>query len=374
MIEEIQWAYEASEKIKKKMPNVAKRNRHKIPYTTVDGRYDDWTDININWWTNGFWGGMMWQLYHASKDELYKEIAEELEEKLDRNLMDPFGLDHDNGFKWLTTSGANHKITGNEKSFKRTFLAAENLAGRFNSAGNFIRAWNDPGDGKVAGWAIIDCMMNLPLLYWAYEKTNDPRFYHVAKLHAKTVMKYFVREDYSVIHIGEFNPMTGEFIKSHGGQGYAEGSSWTRGQAWAVYGFILSYIHTHEEVYLEYAKNIGRYFIENIPESGFVPVDFIQPSECKFEDSTAAAIASCGLIEIAKYVDDEEKEYYLGSALKMLKALYDNRCDFTDEKDNIVEKCTAAFHDKEHEFAIIYGDYFFIEAIWKLTGQEVFIW
>lgn len=368
------WLDEASEKIKKKMEKVAKRNKHKIPYTTVDGVYDDWTDININWWTNGFWGGMMWQLYHATKNPLYKEIAEENELKLDKNLMNPYGMDHDSGFKWLTTSGANYKMTGDRQSFERTFLAAENLAGRFNPAGRFIRAWNDSGDGATAGWAIIDCMMNLPLLYWAYEHTSDPRFYHIARLHAETVMKYFVREDYSVIHIGEFNPMTGEFIESKGGQGYAVGSSWTRGQAWAVYGFILSYIHTKEKIYLEYAKNIGRYFIDNIPESGLIPVDFRQPEECGLEDSTAAAIAACGFIEIARYVEADEQEYYHNAAIRLLKALYDNRCNFADDTDNIVERCTAAFHDEKHEFAIIYGDYYFIEAIWKLTGQELFIW
>lgn len=369
-----EWLAQASSKIKEKMRKVAVRSKDKIPYTTENGVHDDWTDKNVNWWTNGFWGGMMWQLYYATQEEQYKANAEENERRLDRNLMCPHGMDHDSGFKWLTTSGANYTITGNQQSFERTLLAAENLAGRFNPVGNFIRAWNDDGNGSRAGWAIIDCMMNLPLLYWAYEETKDPRFYHIATLHAKSVMEHFVREDGSVIHIGEFDPMTGAFMKSQGGQGYGEGSSWTRGQAWAVYGFALSYIHTKNPEYLTYAKKIGKYFMENIPESGLIPVDFRQPADCTLEDSSAAAIAACGLIEISKYVDEDEMDEYMDGALKLLKALYEKRCNFDENIDHLVEKCTAAFHDKEHEFSLIYADYFFIEAIWKLTGQELFIW
>ena len=302
----------------------------------------------------------------------------ELEKKLDATLMSPEDMDHDSGFRWLLTSGANYRETGSEESFKRTLLAACNMAGRFNPAGDFIRAWNDWGNkekrGENAGIAIIDCMMNLPLLYWAAEKTNDPRFYHIAVKHADTVMKHFIREDGSVIHIGEFDPYTGEFLRSVGGQGYAHGSSWTRGQAWAVYGFALSYRHTKKEKYLECARRIADYFISNIPESGLIPVDFCQPESCAFEDSTAAAIAACGMLEIAKSIGGGEENLYHKSALKLLYVLYEKRCDWSLETDAIVQKCTAAYHDNEHEFTIIYGDYFFIEAIWKLTGQELFLW
>mgnify|MGYP001025105182 FL=1 len=371
------WIQEAEAKIRAKMPVVAGRSVHKVPYTSKDGVFDDWTN-NISWWTNGFWGGMLWQLYHVTKDGMYLESALELEKKLDATLMSPEDMDHDSGFRWLLTSGANYRETGSEESFKRTLLAACNMAGRFNPAGDFIRAWNDWGNkekrGENAGIAIIDCMMNLPLLYWAAEKTNDPRFYHIAVKHADTVMKHFIREDGSVIHIGEFDPYTGEFLRSVGGQGYAHGSSWTRGQAWAVYGFALSYRHTKKEKYLECARRIADYFISNIPESGLIPVDFCQPESCAFEDSTAAAIAACGMLEIAKSIGGGEENLYHKSALKLLYALYEKRCDWSLETDAIVQKCTAAYHDKEHEFTIIYGDYFFIEAIWKLTGQELFLW
>lgn len=369
------WAKEVSEKIKKKMAVVAERNRHKIPYTTENGVYNDCSQGGaICWWTNGFYGGMMWQLYHATKQEMYKEIALEIEEKLDENLMTYWGMDHDSGFRWLPTAVANYRTTGSEEGYNRGRLAADNLAGRFNLAGHFIRAWNDGNDGSKAGWAIIDCMMNLPLLYWAYEESKDPRYLQIALAHADTAEKYFIRADGSVNHIVEFDPFTGEFVKSHGGQGYGEGSSWTRGQAWAIYGFVLSYIHTKEERYLGCAKRVANYFITNIPENGLIPVDFRQPLDCSLEDSTAAVIAACGMLEIAKQVGEVEAKLYRNAALKMLKKLEQERCNWSETCDNIVEKCTAAFHDKEHEFSIIYGDYYFIEAIFKLTGEALFIW
>lgn len=373
-MEDQNWIKDASEKIKQKLLVVAQRNQHKIPYATKTAVFDDYTNQNICWWTNGFWGGILWQLYHATKEDIYKKVAIENEEKLDQNLMNPYGMDHDSGFKWLPTAVANYRMTGNEKSKQRGLLAADHLAGRFNPAGNFIRAWNDNGDGSNAGIAIIDCMMNLPLLYWAYDMTKDPRYLTVAMRHADTTIKYFIREDGSVIHIGKFDPLTGEFLGSLGGQGYQEGSSWTRGQAWAIYGFTLSYLHTKQVRYLESAIKIANNFIKHIPQTHLIPVDFDQPNSCMWEDSTAAAIASCGLLTLAEVTKKEEQETYQKAAETLLKTLYEKRCSWSLDVDPILQKCTAAYHDEDHEFAIIYGDYFFIEAIYKLTNQELFIW
>ncbi len=374
---ERKWISEVYEKILEKEEKVAQRNRNKIPYTTKDGVFDDRGKTEICWWTNGFWGGMMWQLYHATEKPVYLENALRTEIRLDENLMNRQGMDHDSGFKWLPTAVAHYRVTGDMASRNRALLAADNLASRFNPVGKFIRAWNNwdgNEDGSFAGRAIIDCMMNLPLLYWAGEELHDPRFYHIAKMHADTAIKNFIREDGSAKHIIEFDAETGEYLHSVGGQGYGHGSSWTRGQAWAVYGFMLSYIHTKEERYLATAKKVADYFIANIPDSKLIPVDFRQPETPAYEDSTAAAIASCGLLELAKYVPETEKAKYEEAALEMLKALADKRCNWDENVDNLVEKCTAAYHDADHEFSIIYGDYYFIEAIWKLMGKELFIW
>jgi len=371
------WVNEVYEKILTKEKKVVARNRNKIPYTTKDGVFDDKSENEICWWTNGFWGGILWQLYHATQEPLYMEAAIENEIKLDANLMNRHGMDHDSGFKWLPTAVAHYRLTGDKAARNRALLAADNLAGRFNPVGKFIRAWNNwdgNEDGSFAGRAIIDCMMNLPLLYWAGDELHDARFYHIAKMHADTAIKYFIRADGSAKHIIEFDAQTGAYLHSVGGQGYGHGSSWTRGQAWAIYGFALSYIHTREERYLDTSMKVADYFISCIPETKLIPVDFRQPAKPHYEDSTAAAIAACGMLELAKYAPQDRKAGYENAALELLKALAQKRCNWDENVDNLVEKCTAAYHDPVHEFSIIYGDYYFIEAVWKLMGKELFIW
>lgn len=225
--QQTKWAKETLERVSHKLEKVSERSKNKIPYTTVDGIHNDWSGREkIGWWTNGFWGGMMWQMYALTGKEFYKEIAQDNEKKLDAVLMDYDKLDHDNGFKWLPTAVADYRMTGNKASRNRGLLAAANLAGRYNSAGRFIRAWNNwDGEHDRTGWAIIDCMMNLPLLYWASEELKDPRFAQIAVSHANTARDYFVRGDGSVNHIVSFDPAGGGMIESFGGQGYAVGSS-----------------------------------------------------------------------------------------------------------------------------------------------------
>ena len=375
-MDEKKWALTVAEKILAKTKISAERSKDKIPYITVDGRFDDCSN-RISWWTNGFYGGQLWQLYHAFGEELFKEVAENIEKKLDGSLMDYRGMDHDSGFKWLLTSVANYKLTGRYESKNRGLLAAANLAGRFNLRGRFLRAWNDWTDDNIgdnAGWAIIDCMMNLPLLYWASKETKDPRFEQIARAHADTAMKYFVRENGSVAHIVRFHPDSGEFMDTLGGQGMEVGSSWTRGQAWAVYGFALSYRHTRNEAYLDTAMKIGRYFADSVPEHGHVPVDFCQDTSLDWEDSTAAAIAACGMLEIEQHAEGEEKKFFHEAALKLLTTLVESRCEWSENTDNIIEKCSSCYHEDKHNFFLIYGDYYFTEAILKLCDKELFMW
>jgi unsaturated chondroitin disaccharide hydrolase len=252
--------------------------------------------------------------------------------------------------------------------------AANLLAGRFNLAGGFIRAWNEVPGHDTRGWAIIDCMLNIPLLYWASKESGDPRFKQIAVKHADTAIDAFVRPDGSVNHIVEFDPEQGGVVRTYGGQGYAEGSSWTRGQTWALYGFMMSYHHTGKAEYLHTAKRVAHYFMANIPENGIIPIDFRQPKEPVREDDTAAAIAACGLIEIAKAVPEVERGLYLNAALKLLKTLDESRCDWTAENDCIIQYGSSAYHVQNHHQPIIYGDYYFMEAVFKLKGGDLYLW
>lgn len=376
------WLQGVIDKITTKMDWVSEKTKYKIPYTTNNGTYDDRSVDNptgdtadgLCWWTNGFWGGMMWLMHHETGNEKYKDIAQISELKLDQCFQDYYGLHHDVGFMWLLTSVANYRVTRNSESRKRALHAANLLAGRFNLAGGFIRAWDDLEEKDTRGWAIIDCMFNIPLLYWATEETGDPRYKQIAMKHADTSMTAFVRPDGSVNHIVEFDPFNGGVVKTHGGQGYEEGSSWTRGQTWAMYGFMMSYIHTGKEEYLQTAKRIAHYFIANIPDNGVIPVDFRQPAEPRREDDTAAAIAACGLIAITKHVDEYEKDVYLSAAIKLLRTLDESRSDWSEASDAIVQNGTGAYHSKTHHHAIIYGDYYFMEAIFKLKGNDLYLW
>ncbi len=374
--ENVLWAEDVLKKVTAKMAQVYERSKDKIPYTTVNGVHDDKSVDDIGWWTNGFWGGIMWLMFNVTGEECYRKTAIENEEKLDKLFLNYRMLDHDNGFKWLPTAVANYKLTKNEESKNRAILAADNLAGRFNSNGEFIRAWNDWDGDDIdrRGWAIIDCMMNLPLLYWASETTNDPRYRQVAVKHANKALKNFVREDGSVKHIVEFDVNTGAEVKNYGGQGYKDGSSWTRGQGWGIYGFALSYRHTGDRNYLKTAEKIADYFISNIPESGLIPVDFIQPADVTWEDSTASAIAACGMLEIASFEECSDPDRYRTYGLKLLKALTDSRVNWNENEDDLLLKCTAAFHDEKHEFSIIYGDFFYIEALCKVAGKGIHMW
>lgn len=384
-METMEWLEETLSKISRKMQSVRERSKDKIPATVIDGVHDDRSDAGtdwdidngINWWTNGFWGGILWQMYHYTKDQRYAEIAEISEEKLDRCFDMYYGLHHDVGFMWMPTAVADYRLTGNEKSKKRGLLAAQLLAGRFNPAGNFIRAWNDNGPEERPsnrGWAIIDCMFNISLLYWASDTINDPRYREIAMRHADTAAKYFVRENGSVRHIVEFDPVTGDMVRDYGGQGYCEGSAWTRGQTWALYGFTISYQHTGKESYLRTAEKVADYFISQIPEDGHIPVDFDQPGTPHIEDSTAAAIAAGGLLELAALIPEKET-VYTDAALLLLKTLSADRCDFRPETDGLLTHCTGSYHGtKDREINLTYADYYFIEALLKLKGSDFKLW
>ena len=381
------WAQSVLEKCEQKYLRVAEKHANGIPYTTdAHGNYDNRADSNknwraddgLNWWTNGFWGGILWHLYARTQNERMAQLARHSEELLDACFVDFLGLHHDVGFMWLPTAVANYRLTGDMQAKKRALHAAQLLAGRFNLAGGYIRAWNDLPDENTdtRGWAIIDCMLNISLLYWASETTHDPRYRHIAMAHADTVMRTFIRADGSSHHIVEFDPVHGGVVRTHGGQGYADGSAWTRGQAWALYGFVVSYLHTGKGDYLFTAKKVADYFVLHIPQNRLIPIDFDQPNTPALEDCCAAAIAACGLLELAKQCEGAAKEKYEGAALDLLKALDALRCNYDTTCDAIVTHCSGAYHSAgSHHITMSYADYYYIEALTKLCGgNDAFLW
>ena len=370
-----QWAEQVFEKIDEKLQVEVKRLGDKIPYVPDEktGLYqEDKGETDPVWWTNGFWAGMLWQMYHATENEVYKKAAESNEETLDKAFDIYTGLHHDVGFMWLHTAVANYRLTGNERSKARGLHAAHLLAGRYNPRGKFIRSWNR----DRAGWVIIDSMLNIPLLYWAEDTLGDPRFGYVAQDHADKVMQDIVRADGSVNHIGVFDPTNGDLLETPAGQGYESGSSWSRGQAWAIYGFALSYLHTGKKEYLEVAKKVSHYFISEVAKTNWVPlVDFRAPKEPVMWDTSAGMCAACGFLEIAKHVPDFEKELYTDAAVNILQATFEKHGIKELEKDGLIDHATGSYHDERWtEVPIIYSDYYFVEAILRLLDKDFLIW
>jgi unsaturated chondroitin disaccharide hydrolase len=357
-----------SRKLKEKMPMALAKadGLDFIPYTVRENTWAPAPFDGICWWTNGFWPGLMWAMYRMTGDEAYRREAERAENMLDDAFRDYDHLHHDVGFMWLISSGVHYRITGNDLSRKRVTLAANLLAGRFNPTG-FIRAWND----DHTGWAIIDCMMNLNLLYRASEWTGDPRFRKIAMTHADSAMKHFVRADGSCNHIVVFDPETGEALEAPAGQGYAPGSSWSRGQAWALYGFALSFIHAGKKEYLETSQQVADYFISQT-EGDWIPrCDFRQPEGDGLKDACAGAIAASGLLELAHLTENQR---YFDAALAMLKALDAECADWRPSYPAILTQCTGSYHGNDHNIAMIYADFFFTEAILKLRGDDFLFW
>ena len=212
-------------------------------------------------WTTGFWTGEIWLAYEYAREKM-KEEAESLKhagevqvqsflERIDNKL----GVDHhDMGFLYSPSCVAAYKLTGSRTGREAAIKAADQLITRYHPVGEFIQAWG-PMDAPENYRLIIDCLLNLPLLYWASDETGDDKYREIAEKHIHTAIKNVIREDYSTWHTFFFNMETGE--PDHGAtcQGYRDGSAWARGQAWGIYGCALAYKYTGRK---EYIEKIGR--------------------------------------------------------------------------------------------------------------------
>lgn len=360
------------EKLQIKLDAECKRIGDMIPYIPEDGMYRDMGAQSISAWTNGFWAGMLWQMYHATGMEQYRETAQSIEKRLDAALERYESLSHDVGFMWLHTAVADYRLTGNPQSRTRGLYAANILAGRFVPAGGYIRAWNKGYEGV----AIVDTLMNLPLLYWGAQEADMGAWKEIAERHADTAMNQILRPDGSSNHMVVFDIETGEKKETPAGQGYCSGSSWTRGQAWAIYGMALSYRYTQNPAFLDAAKRTAHYFCANAALNDYrIVIDFRAPETPRYYDTTAAVCAACGLLEVAEHVPAAEEKLYALPALRLLLRTEEEFCCWDPQKDSIVS-CGSARYDraKDREVPIIYGDYFFLEAVLRLLGKDFLIW
>lgn len=370
-----EWLEEAWSKALDKTRLNASRIGAAFPHASHGGQY---TREQPYWWTAGFWPGLLWLMYNDCGDAKFKEICETCEDRLDE-VLDGFArLDHDLGFMWTLTSVASHKLTGKEISKIRALKAANYLAARFNLKGRFIRAWNPWFEGEDnRGWAIIDCAMNMPLLFWASHATGDPRYKHIAEAHMDTVLEHFIRPDGSIYHIVRFDPDTGAFVEGVGGQGYDADSAWSRGNAWAIYGLALAYHHTGKTAYLHAAQKAAQFFLARLPEDHVPHWDFRAPAEEEApRDSSAGACAASGMLLLAGLSGETEAPVYRKPAIRMLESLYRNYGTWDDpEEEGLILHGTGNLPQGQNiGVPLIYGDYFYVEGLVRLRNKGPFYW
>lgn len=372
---DLTWLEEAWQDVLSKTQRTSERIGANFPHASQNGKY---VLEEPQWWTAGFWPGLLWILYGENHEEQFRGIAEQCEERLDEVLNEFSRLDHDLGFIWTLTGVASYKLVHNEESKRRALKAANFLAARFNLRGSYIRAWNSWQEGDDnAGLAIIDCVMNVPLLFWASEVSADPRYCHVAEAHMETVLKHFIRPDGSVYHIVRFDPHTGQCLEHLGGQGYAPESAWSRGAAWALYGLTLCFHHTGNTAYLNAAKRVAYYFLAQLPDDYVPHWDFRLPHGVpRFRDSSAGACAASGLLLLSEKVAETEASVFRSAAIRMLKSLYKNYGAWDDPaEEGLILHGTSHFPEgKNVDIPLIYGDYFFVEGLARLKGSRTLFW
>ena len=336
-----------------------------------------------NDWTNGFWTGEIWLSYEKTGDEFFKDAARHQVKDFYRRIQEKIVVDnHDMGFLYSPSCVAAYKLTGDETGKKAALSAAENLLTRFQEKGEFFQAWGELGAPDNYRM-IIDCLMNMPLLFWASDVTGEEKFKIHAEKHIKTCLKYIVREDASTYHTFFFDPQTGEPLRGVTAQGNTDSSIWSRGQAWGIYGTAISYKYLRDPVYLEIFRKVTKCFIEHLP-TDLVPYwdfDFSDGSE-EPRDSSAGAIACCGMLEMIKYMEKEEADYYRTWSLKIMKALTDH-CLYkdTDNTNGILLHSTYAksspgntVEDNGVDECCPWGDYFYMESLTRILGDWKTYW
>lgn len=346
--------------------------------------------IENNYWTTGFWTGEVWLAYEYALAKNRAEDARALQEtgaahvdSFYERITKKIEVDHhDMGFLYSPSCVAAYKLTGDKKAREAAILAADQLLTRYHPVGEFLQAWG-PMDGADNYRLIIDCLLNLPLLYWASEETGDGKYRDIAQKHIHTAVANVIREDYSTWHTFFFNPETG--APDHGAtcQGYRDGSAWARGQAWGIYGMALAYRYTGMESYIDIFRKVTEYFLNHLPKDlvPFWDLEFTDGDE-QPRDSSSASIAACGMLEMSKYLEKEDAAYYTDLAKKLLKSVYDNYAVKDMETSNgLVLHSTYSNHSPYNtcnhygvDECNSWGDYFYMEALMRLYADWEEYW
>jgi unsaturated chondroitin disaccharide hydrolase len=282
--------------------------------------------------------------------------------------------DHDIGFNFMLSTVYAYRATGDTLYRDKAVAAARVLANRFFENGQYISVVGTMGSANpnVRHFSlIIDTLMNLPLLYWASEETDDPEFARRAIAHLDTTMSTVIREDGSTYQDYYFDPITGEPTHGDTRQGSKAhmdlGGSWSRGHAWGVYGFPIAYSYEKAPFIKEVHKNVSYFMLNHLPDD-FIPYwdyDFVDGDEPR--DSSAGVISACGFLEMAALLDknDPDKEIFESAAAQLLEAVID-KCtgDIGVDYDGLICHVTHAKPQGQGiDECAVYGDFFYLEAL-----------
>lgn len=343
----------------------------RFPYSAAEHGIYPITD-NVEW-TTGFWTGILWLMYEYTGDEAIKAAAlrhvdsflERIEKRIDVNH-------HDMGFLYTPSCVSCYQLTGSETAKKAALMAADVLMERYNERDGFIQAWGQVGK-KEDYRLIIDCMLNIPLLYWASDVSGNPRYRDAATRHFITSCNWVVRDDGSAYHTYYFDPDTGKPLRGVTRQGYSDSSAWARGQAWGIYGIALNYLHTRRPEAFNLYRGMTNYFLNRLPQDNVCYWDLIfNDGSGQPRDSSAAAVAVCGMEQMNRCLPETEpnKQVYQYAMHKILTSLIDHYAN-RDHKpgEPLLLHGVYSWHSgKGVDVGNIWGDYYYTEALirfWK---------
>ena len=278
-------------------------------------------------WTNGFWTGELWLGYEYTNEEAMKQLAQANDRSFLDRVKRRIELDHhDLGFLYTPSCMAEYKLLHTPEAKEASILAADKLIERYQEVGGFIQAWGELGKPEHYR-LIIDCLLNIQLLFWASEQTGDPKYAQMATQHFYTSANNVIRDDASAFHTFYFDPKTGEPVKGVTRQGYSDDSAWARGQAWGIYGIPLTYRFVKDEDCFGLFKGMTNYFLNRLPKDHVSYWDLIfGDGSGQSRDSSATATAVCGIHEMLKHLPevDSDKLTYKYAMHAMLRSLIDN--------------------------------------------------
>lgn len=323
------------------------------------------------WWTSGFFPGSLWYLYEYSGDGTLRENAGQMTTRVEKE-KDNKGT-HDLGFMLYCSFGNGLRLTGNEDYAETLMTGAGSLATRFSPVVGCIKSWN-----SRRGWqfpVIIDNMMNLEFLMWAFNQTGDSSFYNICVKHSDTTIKNHFRPDYSTYHVVSYDTITGDVEIKQTHQGAFDGSMWARGQSWGLYGYVVMYRETGLRRYLDQAVNMAEFMINhpNMPGDMIPYWDYDAPGiPDARRDASAGAIMASALIELSTYTDPGKQEKYLQVAEKQLRMLASPAyLAKPGENGNFIlmHSVGSLPGNSEVDVPLTYADYYFIEALLRFRAM-----